>query len=149
MAERAWGSGDGERWGGLKLAEAKRLATTELIGLIAGRAALLAEKQVELAKAELRANVRAEIRMAVGLGIAFVCAVLTLSLLLVAAAFALQAVMPGWAAALILAAVVLVLGAIAGYVGWRMRVTTPLRTTRDTLRENLHWAKQRLTGGAS
>lgn len=141
--------GNGDTWGGVTLAEVKRLSTTELVGLIAGRAALLAEKQVELAKAEVRANIRAEIRMAVGLGIAAVCAIVAISLLLVAAVFGLSGSLPGWAAALILAGVVLLVGGIAGLVGWRMRVTAPLTTTRETLKENLHWAKQRLTGGAS
>jgi hypothetical protein len=131
------------------LAEVKRLTTTELVGLIAGRAALLAEKQVELAKAEVRANIRAEIRMAIGLAIAAVCAIVAISLLLVAAVFGLSGSMPGWAAALILAGVMLLLGGIAGMVGWRMRVTAPLNTTRETLKENLYWAKQRLTGGGS
>jgi uncharacterized membrane protein YqjE len=141
--------GNGESWGGVTLHEAKRLTTTELLGLIAGRAALLAEKQVELAKAEIQANIRAEIRMVIGLAIAAVCAIVAISLLLVAAVFGLSDNMPGWAAALILAGVMLLLGGIAGLVGWRMRVTAPLSTTRQTLKENLYWAKERLTGGAS
>jgi hypothetical protein len=131
------------------LGNAARFSTTELLGLIAGRAALLAEKQIELAKAEIRANVRAEIRMAVGLAIAAVCAIVAISLLLVAAVFALSPPLPHGGAALLLAGVVLLAGGIAAWVGWRMRVTAPLAETRSTLKENLEWAKERLTGGVS
>jgi len=129
--------------------DAARLSTAELMGLIAGRAALLAEKQVELVKTEARANVRAEIRMAVGFGIALVCAILTLSLLLVAAVFAIDPALPAGGAALLLAGVMLLLGGIAALVGWRSRVTAPLAETRATLKENLQWAKERLTGEPS
>ncbi len=131
--------------------EARRLSTTELVGLIAGRATLLAEKQVELVKAEMRANLRAEIRMAVGLTIAAVCAIVALAVLVVAAAFAIMQAgwLPGWLAAVILAVVVLLIGAVAGAVGWSKRVRSPLATTRAILKENLEWAKQRLAGGGS
>jgi uncharacterized membrane protein YqjE len=129
--------------------DAARLSTAELMGLIAGRAALLAAKQVELAKAEARANVRAEIWMAAGLGIAFVCAILALSLLLVAAVFAIDPSLPAGGAALLLAGVMLLLGGIAALVGWRSRVTAPLAETRATLKENLQWARERLTGESS
>jgi hypothetical protein len=117
------------------------------LGLIAGRATRLAEKQVELIKAEVRDNVRAELRMAIALGIAAVLAITAISLLFVAAALGLALVMPAWAAALIMAGVALVAGTIVGLVGWRMRVRQPLATTRATLRETLLWAKEQLTGG--
>ncbi len=131
--------------------EAKRLSTTELVGLIAGRATLLAEKQVELIKAEIQANVRAEVRMAVGLTIAAVCAIVALAVLVVAAAFAIAQAgwLPGWLAALVLAAAVLLIGSVAGLVGWSKRVKSPLATTRAILKENLQWAKERLAGGRS
>lgn len=143
------GRGNGGPPGPITVAEAKRLSTTELVGLIAGRAALLAEKQVELAKAEFRANMRSEIRMVVGLGIAAACGIVAVSLLLVAAVFALSPTMPPGGAALLLAGVMLLLGVIAGLVGWRMRVTSPLAATRATLKENFQWAKERLVGGGS
>jgi hypothetical protein len=131
------------------LRDAALLSTAELMGLIAGRAALLAEKQVELAKAEARANVRAEIWMAAGFGIALVCAIVAVSLLLVAAVFAIEPALPAGAVALLLAGLMLLLGGIAALVGWRRRVTAPLAETRTTLKENLQWAKERLTGESS
>jgi peptidoglycan/LPS O-acetylase OafA/YrhL len=152
MAEIGFKHGNGD--GSPTLArptEARRLSTTELVGLIAGRAALLAEKQVELVKAEIRANVRAEVRMAVGLSIAAVCGIVALTVLVVAAAFAIADAgwLPGWLAALLLAVVVLLIGAVAGLIGWGKRVRDPLATSRATLKENLQWAKARLGGGGS
>ncbi len=131
--------------------ETKRLSTTELVGLIAGRATLLAEKQVELVKAEVRANLRAEIRMAIGLATTAVCAIAALAVLVVAGAFAIVEAgwLPGWLAALVLAVALLLVGAVAGLVGWSKRVTSPLATTRATLKANLEWAKERLAGGRS
>lgn len=131
--------------------ETQQLSTTELVGLIAGRARLLAEKQMELVRAESRANLRAEIRMAVVLAVAAACAVVALAVLLVAAAFAMAEArwLPAWIAALLLAVVVLMVGAVAGVVGWKKRVTNPLAKTRATLKDNLEWAKEWLPGGES
>lgn len=127
----------------------RRLTTPELVGLLAGRATRLAEKQVELIKAEVRADVRAEIRAAIGLGIAAVLAIVAISLLFVAAALALALVMPAWGAALVMAGVALLAGAIAGLIGWRRRVVSPMKQTRAALKETLQWAREQLTGGES
>ena len=71
----------------------------------------------------MKADLRSEIKMASGLGVAGVCALMTLQLLLVAIVFALfeGEVMPGWAAALVVAAVVLAIGTAAGLWGWAKR----------------------------
>ena len=82
--------------------------------------------------------------MAKGLGVAGLCAIWAVSLMLVAGAFALATVLPGWAAALIVAAAVLLVGTIAGLVGWGKRVKQPLEATRRTLKEDALWAKERL-----
>ena len=63
------------------------------------------KKQVELAKTELRADVRTEAKVAGGLGVAAVCGIITVTLLLVTAAFALALVMPAWGAGLIVTGV--------------------------------------------
>ncbi|HEY6099309.1 MAG TPA: phage holin family protein, partial [Anaeromyxobacter sp.] len=66
--------------------------------------------------------------------------------LLVAAALALMetGVMPGWAAALAIAGVILAIGAAAGLWGWARRVRKPLEATRRSLREDLRWARERM-----
>jgi hypothetical protein len=120
------------------------MTNRELIGHVVDSATLLAKKEIELAKSELRKDLKAEVSMAKGLGIAGVCALCTLNMFLVAAAFALAHVVPDWAAALIVAAAVLAVGTIAGMVGWKKRVTSPMESTRRSLKEDARWARERL-----
>jgi uncharacterized membrane protein YqjE len=122
------------------------MRTRDLVGELARKASLLARKEVELAKAELKADVRREVRMAGGLGVAGLCALFTVQLLLVAVVLALMesGILPGWGAALVVAAVVLAVGTAAGLWGWARRVRTPLDTTRRSLREDVRWAKDQI-----
>ena len=82
--------------------------------------------------------------MAKGLGVAGLCALWTVSLMLVAGALALGTVIPEWAAALVVAAAVLAVGTVAGLLGWGKRVKQPLESTRRSLKEDALWAKERL-----
>jgi hypothetical protein len=119
-------------------------STSELVGQLFKQSSELVKKEVALAKAEVMVDLRREVKMAERLGVAAVCALCGLNLLLVAGALALALVLPGWAAALIVAAVVLALGALAAWLGWGKRVTHPLERTQRTLKEDVRWAKQRL-----
>jgi uncharacterized membrane protein YqjE len=116
----------------------------ELVRDIAEKAQRLARKEVELAKVELRADLDAELAAAKGLGAAALLALLALNLLLVCVVFALTAVMAGWLAALLLATLLLAVGAAVGAWAWSRRVRDPLAATRQTLQEDVAWAKQRL-----
>jgi hypothetical protein len=122
------------------------MRTKDIVTELARKASLLARKEVELAKAELKADVRAEIKMASGLGVAGLCGIFTVQLLLVAVVLALTeaGVMPGWAAALLVAAVVLAVGTGAGLWGWARRVRKPLDATRRSLREGVQWTKEQI-----
>jgi uncharacterized membrane protein YqjE len=122
------------------------LPLRDVVAALASKASELARAEVALAKAEVKQDLRAEIRMASGLGIAGVCALLTVALLLVSVVFALaeSGTLPGWAAALVVAGVVLAIGTVAGLVGWAKRVKTPLDSTRRSLSENVKWAKERI-----
>jgi uncharacterized membrane protein YqjE len=124
----------------------RQLRTKDLVTELARKASLLARKEVELAKAELREDIRSEIRMASGLGVAGLCAIFTIQLLLVAVVLALaQAeILPGWAAALVVAAVVLAIGTAVGLWGWARRVRKPLDASRRSLKEDVRWAKEQL-----
>ncbi len=105
----------------------------------------LVRKEVELGRAEVRADIGREIAAGKGLGVAGVCALTTLNLILVALALAIaQAGLPAWAATLLVAAGVLVVGTIAGLVGWSKRVQKPLERTQRTLKEDVRWTKERL-----
>jgi uncharacterized membrane protein YqjE len=124
----------------------RQVPTRDLVGELARKASDLARKEVELAKAELRADLRTEIKMASGLGVAGLCAIFTVQLLLTAVVLALMEaqVLPGWAAALIVAAVVLAIGAGVGLWSWARRVKKPLVTTRRSMQENVRWAKAQI-----
>lgn len=122
------------------------MGTKDLVTEVARKASALARKEVELAKTELRTDLKAEVKMAGGLGAAGLCAIWGVSLLLVAAVLGLMegGVLPGWAAALVVAAVVLAIGAGLGLWGWSRRVRKPLDATRRSLEENVRWAKDRI-----
>jgi uncharacterized membrane protein YqjE len=122
------------------------MRTKDLVTELARKGRLLARKEIELARAEVKADVRREIRMAGGLGVAGLCALFTVQLLLVAVVLALMegGVLPGWAAALVVAAVVLAVGTAAGLWGWARRVRAPLDTTRRSLKEDVRWAKEQI-----
>src|SRR5689334_11197908 len=90
MTAKAAGTNEGDEMSSPKLVvEATREAMT------------LVRSEIELAKAEVKADLHGEIVAAKGLGVAAVAALATLTLLLVAAAFGLSRTMPDWAAALV------------------------------------------------
>jgi hypothetical protein len=122
---------------------ARSLSSRALIAEIADRATLLAKKELELAQAELRADLKSELAMAKGLGMASVAGLTGLNLLLVSVVLALGAVMPGWLAAVALGGFMLALGAVMAFWGWRKHMVTPLPLTRETL-EQMRWLKERI-----
>jgi len=122
----------------------RSLSLRELLGEITGKVTLLARKEVELAKTELKADLASELAAAKGLVVAAVIAILGVNMLLVAAAFGLAVYLPAWLAAVLIGAVLVVIAGILGYVSWMRRVTQPLAATRKTLREDAQWAKERL-----
>jgi hypothetical protein len=124
--------------------EARTLSVGTLIHEIMGKVTLLAKKEIELAKVEVKADLESELATAKGLAFAALVTELGLSMLLVALVFALATVMPGWLAGLLLGGGLTVIGAVLGYVSWTRRVTTPLALTRKTIREDTQWVKERL-----
>jgi hypothetical protein len=127
-------------------ARLRRLPLRDLVAELAGTGRQLVRKELQLARAEARHDLRAEVQMAGGLGVAGVCALLIVELLLVAVVMALMegGVLPGWASALVVAAVVLLVGTAAGLWGWRRRVRRPLETTRRSVRDSVKWAKEQM-----
>jgi hypothetical protein len=120
------------------------MTNRELVGHVIDSATMLAKKEIELAKSELRADLKKELGMVKGLGVAGLCALWAVSLMLVACAMALGHLLPEWAAALIVSGAVLLVGTVAGVVGWGKRVKQPLESTRRSLKEDALWAKERL-----
>lgn len=122
----------------------RALSNRELIAEITAVVARLARTELELAKAEIRADVQAELTTVKALALTALAVLLGVNMLLVAGVLALAASIPGWLAALVVGGALLVTAAVAGYIAWRRMVTSPLALTRQTLREDVRWVKERL-----
>ena len=121
------------------------MSTTELMAELTKHSTEFVKKQVALAQAEVRADLKQEVKAVIGFAAAAALAFTTFILLLMAAILAMAEELPGWQAALIVAGVVLAAGAIAGIIGWSKFVKKPLSVTQKTLKEDAQWAKERLT----
>ena len=117
----------------------------DLLRQVARTGTQLVEQDIELARAELKADLRAQLRMVGRIAAAALLVLLAINLLLVAVVLALARVMPGWLAALLVAVVLLAGGAAFGWAAWRGRSGVPLAATRKKVKEDLEWAKERLT----
>jgi uncharacterized membrane protein len=122
----------------------RALSNRELIAEITATVARLARAELELAKAEIRADVQAELATVKLAALAALAVLLGVNMLLVAGVLALATSIPGWMAALVVGGAFLVGGVVAGYIGWRHMVTNPLALTRQTVREDARWVKERL-----
>jgi len=124
----------------------RRMGTKDLVTEVARKASALVKKEVELAKTEVKTDLRSEVKMAGGLGAAGLCAIWGVELLLVAIVLGLMegGVLPGWAAALVVAAVVFAIGAGVGLWGWSRRVKKALHTTRRSVEGSGRWGEERI-----
>ena len=124
--------------------QARDLSTVELVKEITAEVGHLAQKHIELAKTELKADLKAEATTGAGLGLAALMVLTTVNLLLVTIVLALARTMPGWAAGLLVSGFTLVLAGIVALVAWNRRVRAPLERTRRTLKEDVQFTKERL-----
>ena len=124
--------------------ETRSLSTRQLLSRVLQTGSLLVAKEVELARAEIRADLDAELDTVKLLGAAAVAAVLGVNALLIAAVFGLAYWMPGWLAAVGLAVLLLGTSVVVGLIGWRRRVSSLLAVTRRTVKEDVQWAMERL-----
>jgi uncharacterized membrane protein YqjE len=121
--------------------------TGSLLGSIANDLSTLITKQVELAKQELGEMVSARAQGAGGFAVAAVLALFVIGFLGLTIAEALDLVMPRWAAMLTVTVLFLLLAGIA-IVAARARLRNAPSTpelTRASLKEDVEWAKRRLT----
>ena len=118
----------------------------ELLRSISSDVSLLVRKQIELAKREIADMAGAKARGAGLLAAAAILGLYVLGFVGLAAAAALDLVLPRWAAHLIVGGVFLLIAVVAGLAGRRALTAdgaTPERT-KETLREDVEWAKQQL-----
>jgi uncharacterized membrane protein YqjE len=125
-----------------KRVELSSASTADLVVRLADQAKELVKKEVELAKAELRGEWKNEVKLAAGFSVALGAAIVTVTLLFVALALALGEELPPWAATLIVAAGTMVIGGVAGAIGWSYRVRKLLPRTQKTLKEDAQWAEK-------
>jgi uncharacterized membrane protein YqjE len=123
---------------------AEGLSTPELLGEIGSKAMELVAKEIDLAKAELREDYRAEWSAMKAVAAAAIAAIATLNLLLVAGVLALMAYTTPVRAALYVAGPFFIISLAAAAFAWRQRVTKPLDLTRKSIEEDVHWAKEQL-----
>jgi hypothetical protein len=120
-----------------------RLSTPQLVKEIAAQASLLVKKHIALARTELKADARTEAKVAGGLGIAAIGAIVTITLLLVTVVLALAQVLPAWAAGLIVSGFMAAVVAVVAGVSWSRRVRKPLQRSRRELRQDIRFTKER------
>jgi hypothetical protein len=123
----------------------KDLSTVALVKQISAEVGELAQKEMKLAKAELKADLKSEAIRVGGLGLAALALLTTINLLLVTVILALAETMPGWAAGLVVSGFMLAVTGVIGLVAWGRRVPSFLINTRGTLREEIAWARERFS----
>lgn len=116
---------------------------SEVIGDIAENVQQIARAELRLAKAELLEDVALMRRGAVFLAIAAIAGAFAIGCLCLTAIYALALVVPPWAAALIVAAVMAVVAAVCIMSGRRQLAGLGMRRTAATVKENVQWAKTR------
>jgi hypothetical protein len=124
--------------GGLPLDNAP---APELLTELVHTMSQLMARHIELAKTEALHQLRRELRLAGGIAAAGALAYGAVLLLLGALASALALILPIWAAFLVSAALALGLAGVIALIGYRARIRTPLRRTRETLEEDIRWLK--------
>ena len=125
--------------------ERARLRLQELIRSIGADLSLLIRQQVALAKEEVRGIAAEKATGGALLAAAAVFALFVLGFASLAGAAALDLVLPRWAALLIVAGIYLVLAVIAVLIG-RNALAAPAtpEQTKQTVKEDLEWAKRKL-----
>ena len=125
-------------------AEIEALSTASLVKQIAAESKQLVTREIELAKAEIKEDLKREGGAVKGLGVAALFALGTFNALLTTGILALAQVWSGWVAGLVVAGASALIAGLAGAWGWKHRVRAPLSRTRHTLEEDLQWAKNRM-----
>ncbi|MCL5961268.1 MAG: phage holin family protein [Chloroflexi bacterium] len=128
----------------MRLAEMSQMSTADLIRRLVNNISGLVDREVALAKEEIREDVKDSLASAVLMISAAVLLLIGVTCLVVAAIFALALVMPGWLASIIVAAFFIIVGAIVGLIGKSKLTTHPLKKTRESLSEDILWAQGRL-----
>jgi uncharacterized membrane protein YqjE len=123
----------------------KRESAADLIRRLFDNIISLVERQIDMAKAEARADLMQMIRASAILIGGAVLLLIALIGFVVAIILALSLIMPGWLAALIVGIVFAIIGTALALWGKGRIPTQPMQQTRETLQEDLEWIKHPMT----
>ena len=121
------------------------LSTAELVARIAQDAQNLVKAEIQLAKSELREDVKGAVSTVKRLGAAAGFGVAAVSMLLVTVVLALSEIMPAWAAALVVTVALTAATVVVLRLASRARPHGALERTRRNLKEDLHWSQRERT----
>lgn len=119
----------------------------ELFADLSTQISALVRQEVQLAKTEITTKIGGMAKGAAALAVAAFLGIAAFFVLLLAAVYALSLVLPGWAAALIVAGVLLVIAAIAAFIGigTLKKAAPPVpEKTIETLKETPQWLKNQV-----
>ena len=114
-------------------------STTELVKQALDEAKQLVRLEVELAKDEMRREVKEAKASAIALGVAAMAGVLLLATLI-----AVLVVAIGPIGGLVVAGVLAVLGGLCAFAGYKMLPKKPLHDTRKRIERDVHGLKERM-----
>lgn len=118
----------------------------DVVRAIASDLSLLVRQQIELAKQEVGETAKARARGAGALAAGAILVLFVVGFLGLSGAAALDLVLPRWAANLIVAGAYLALALVAVTLGrgWMKAPRGTTERTKETLREDVEWAKRQL-----
>lgn len=119
----------------------------ELFADLSTQISALVRQEVQLAKTEITEKVSGLAKGAAALAVAAFLGIAAFFVLLLAAVYALSLVLPAWAAALVVAIVLLIIAGVAAMIGIKMlkKVTPPIpQKTIETLKETPQWLKNQV-----
>jgi hypothetical protein len=122
----------------------RQVPTWVLVSRAVEIGARLISIEVELARAEVKADLAAEIGSAKMLAGAAVGLLLSVNVMLLAALAVLAMWLPSWVVASAFGVLLVGAGGLVAYAGWKRRVEAPLKTTRSSLTEDVRWVKRRI-----
>ena len=119
----------------------------ELFADLSSQISALVRQEVQLAKTEITQKISGLAKGAAALAVAAFLGVAAFFVLLLAAIYALSLIVPAWAAALIVAVVLLIIAGVAALTGIKMlkSATPPVpEKTMETLKETPQWLKNQV-----
>ncbi len=118
------------------------LSWADLLRKLAHNVASIVDREVELLREEARENAGQMFRAGTMLAVGLVLLLMAVMSFLVAIIFALSLVIKGWLAALIIGAILAIIGGIVTFFGKGRLQLAPLEKTRESLREDVEWVKR-------